>query len=89
LRFAPQPHGDAVEHRHGEAAVDVDLLRQIGNLVSVEPIEVDRAIKRRKLPHDALEQSRLASAVGPDQREQLALFHLAGDMVHGRMAIIA
>ena len=87
--LAPQPHGNAVEHRHGEAAVDVDLLRQIGDLVPVEPMQVDRAIEGSKLTHDALEQSRLAGAVGPDKREQLALFHLAGDMVHGRMAIIA
>ncbi len=68
----PQPHRRAVEHRDREAPVDVDLLRQIGDVGLGQPVAVDAAAKRLQLADDALEQGRLAGAVGADDGEQLA-----------------
>ena len=36
--LAPQPHGGAVEHGDREAAVDVDLLREIGDVAVGEAV---------------------------------------------------
>ena len=87
--LAPQPHRHAVEHRDGKAAVDVDLLRQVGDVGLGQPVEIDAAAERLELAHDALEQRRFAGAVGPDDGEQLAARHLAGDVMHGGMPVIA
>src|SRR6185312_8849081 len=87
--LAPQPHGHAVEHRDGEAAIDVDLLRQVGDAGLGQPVAIDPAAERLELAHDALEQCRFAGAVGSDDSEQLALRHLAGDVMHGGMPVIA
>ena len=70
--LAPQPHRHAVEHRDGEAAIDVDLLRQVGDVGLGQPVEIDTAAERLELAHDALEQRRFAGAVGSDDGEQLA-----------------
>ena len=73
----------------GKAAVDVDLLREIGDVAVGEAEEVDRAVERLDLAHQAFEQRRLAGAVRTDKREQLALRHLARHVMHGGMAVIA
>ena len=87
--LAPQSHGHAVEHRDGKAAVDLDLLRQISDVALVEAVELEAATERLELAHDALEQGRLAGAVRPDNGEKLAARHLAVDVMHGRMPVIA
>jgi hypothetical protein len=87
--LVPETHGNGVEHRDGEAAVDVDLLRQVGDVAPLQPIEAKAARQRLELPDNALEQGRLACAVRPDEREQIATVNLAGDVVHGRVAVVA
>ena len=88
--LAPKPHGHAVEHRDREAAVDVDLLRQIGDVAAVvSPSRLRLPPSGLSSPDDALEQGRLAGAVRPDQREQLAAVDLAGDVMHGGVAVVA
>ena len=86
--LAPQPHRHAVEHRDGKAAIDVDLLRQVSNVGFGQPVEIDTAAERLELAHDALEQRRFAGAVRPDNGEQLAVLHLAGDVMHGGMPVV-
>ena len=87
--LAPQPHRHAVEHRDREAAVDLDLLRQIGDVRFVEAVAVEAAAERLELADDALEQGRLAGAVRADDGEQRAALDLAGDVMHGGMPVIA
>src|SRR6478672_13446194 len=86
--LAPKTHGNSVEHSDREAPVDVDLLRQVGDVAPLEPVEAEGTGKRLELPYDALEQGGLAGAVRPDKREQVAAGDLAGDVMHGGMPVI-
>jgi hypothetical protein len=72
-----------------KAAVDLDLLGEIGDVAFLEAVELEAAAKRLQLADDPLEQRRLACAVRSDDGEKLAFGDLAGDVVHGRMAVIA
>jgi hypothetical protein len=86
---APESHGYGVEHSDREAVVDVDLLREIGNVAGLEPIEAERTGKWLELTDDALEQGRLAGAVRTHQSEQVAANNLSRDMVHRRVPVVA
>ena len=69
-------------------------LQQLEGAADAEPVEVARAhagdgpsvephlaLARRQLAEDAVEQGRLAAAVGADDAEDLALAHLEGNAV--------
>ena len=73
----------------GKAAVDLDLLRQIGDVGVWQPVEGEAAAERLELAHDALEQRGLAGAVRSDDRRAARRLHLAGDVMHGGMPVIA
>src|SRR5262249_53685817 len=87
--LAPQPGADEVEHRNRKAAVDVDALRQVGDVPVVEAAEIDRAGQRLQNAGEPAKQRRLAGAVGADHGEQRAGSDLAREVMHGRMPLIA
>ncbi len=86
---APQPHRHHVVDVDRKAAVDLGDLRQIGDVLRLQPPRVDRAGERLEHPDHALEQRRLAGAVRPDHRHQRAGCDRAVEMMHGRMAVVA
>src|SRR6185503_5312620 len=66
-----------------EGAADAEAVELAGPLaVDGAPVDAHLAGRRRELPEDAVEQRRLARAVGPDQAEDFALAHLEGNAVH-------
>ena len=85
----PQPHGRAVEHRDGKLLVDRDLLREVGDSRVPQTAELDASAQRPKLAGDALEQGRLAGAVGADDGEQRPGLDVAGHVMNGRMPVVA
>ncbi len=52
-------------------------------------MQVDRAVERLDLAHQAFEQRRFAGAVRADKREQLALRDFTRHVMHGGAAPIA
>src|SRR5262249_53123067 len=83
------PHRDAIEDGDGECPVDIDLLRQIGNVVRPHAMALDLSPQRAKLPHYSLEQRRLARSIWSDQSEQLALLDLTVEVMNGWMPLVA
>ncbi len=82
---------DVVDHRHLgkdrkllERAPDAHQ-RQVGRAHAIGRLAVDPAmpLRRAQLPEDAVEQRRLARAVGTDQAQNLALLHIETDVVDG------
>jgi hypothetical protein len=85
----PQPHRHHVVDIDGKRAIDIRYLRQISDRVGIEPVALDRAGERLDRADHALEQSRLAGAVRPDDRNQRAAPDGAAQMMHRRMAFVA
>src|SRR5439155_12682341 len=86
---APEASTDEIEHRDRKAAVDIDRLRQIGDVPEFEAAERNRSRQRFEDAGDAAEQCRLAGAVRTDHGEQAACGNLAIEMMHRRVAVIA
>ena len=82
----------AERHRIGDAdregAIYVRLLGQIGDVGAAEAAGRNPPFRRLQQADQGLDQGRLAGAIGPDHRRQRTRLETAGDMVHGRMAII-
>ena len=86
---APQAGADEIEHRDRKAAIDIGGLRQIGDILDVEPAEMDRSRQRLENAGESAKQRRLAGAVRPDHRQQRAGGDLAVEVMHRRMPVIA
>ena len=56
-----------------------ELLTLLAELSDVDPVEENRATARRDQSRDGFQQRRLASAVGAEERDGLALLHLEVD----------
>ena len=54
-KFGPQPHGHEVMHNNGEATVNGRLLREIGDVLAPDAIEMDPALHRSQLTDDSLQ----------------------------------
>src|SRR3954454_13519029 len=50
---SPQPRADEIEYRDRKAAIDVDGLRQVGDIADVEPVVIDHASQRLEDAGDA------------------------------------
>src|SRR5262249_6850369 len=70
-------------------AVDLGLLRQIGDVARAQPAQVDPAGERRQDADDAFEQGRLAGAIRTDDGHERATLDRAVEVVHGRMTVVA
>ena len=86
---APQAGADQIEHRNRKAAVDIDALRQIGDVADIEAAEIDRARQRLQNAGEPAKQRRLAGAVRPDHRHQRTGSDLAVEVMHRRMPVVA
>ena len=85
----PQPHRHHVVDIDREGAIDLGGLRQIRDLMRIDAGAGNFARQRLERADHALEQGRLAGAVRADHGDQRAVFDLAAEMMHGRMAVIA
>jgi len=86
---APQPRPDKIEHRNRKAAIDIDGLRQIGDVVRIEAAEIDRARERLEKSDDAPQQCGFSSAIRADNSKECALCDLSAEMMYSRMAVVA
>lgn len=86
---SPKAGTDEIEHRNRKAAVDIRRLRQIGDVLRLKAGSDDRAGEWLEQADNAAEQRRFAGAVGTDHRDQCALDHLAIQVMHGWMPIVA
>ena len=82
-------HGDEVPHIDRKGAIDVDDLRQIGDVAGRPAAPVDAPAERRQKPGERLEQGRFASAIRTADGETCARRDLALEMVDGGTAIIS
>src|SRR4029453_5362635 len=87
--LAPQPHRNTIEHRDREQTIGLVLLRKIGDPRSFGAVERDAAAERPKLAGDALEQRRFTGAVRTDDGKERTRLNFAGDVMHGRMPVVA
>src|SRR5262249_53078534 len=78
-----------IENRDWKAAVDLGLLRQIGDLRAPHRTQFDPSGQRSQESDDSLQQRGLAGAVGTDDRGQRARPEAAAQMMDRRMAVIA
>src|SRR5690606_22964097 len=82
---------DVVEHRHLrehrqllESAADAEAVELAGaHAGDGDTLHLDGPFVWLQLAEDAVEQRRLARAVGADEAEDLALVHVEGDAAHG------
>jgi hypothetical protein len=88
-RCAPQPGADEIEHRDRKAAIDVDALRQIGDIADVEPVVIDRAGQRLSGCRRCRETASTCRRRSDRQRQQRARGNIAVEVMHRRMAVIA
>jgi hypothetical protein len=86
-RRAPQAHRHEIIDMDREGAVEIGRLRQIGKPLALG--QRQPALERRKRTGDALEQRRLAGAIGSHDRRQAAMGDLATEVMHRRVAVIA
>ena len=84
-KFGPQPHGHEVMHNNGEATVNGRLLREIGDVLAPDTIEVDLALHRPQFTDDSLQQRRLAGAVWSDDRQQATPGNFSLQVVNRRV----
>jgi hypothetical protein len=87
--LAPQTHGHEVMDDDRKAVVKRRLLRQVGDLPPLDPVQLDAPLQRTQFAGNPLEQRRLAGAVGADDRQQAAGSHFAVQVVHRRMSVVA
>jgi hypothetical protein len=87
--LAPQSPSPRSRTRRWESCGRSRSVGEIGDVAFLEAVELEAAAKRLQLAEDPLEQRRLACGVRSDDGEKLAFGDLAGDVVHGRMAVIA
>jgi hypothetical protein len=80
---------DRIEDGDREAAIDVGLLRQIGDLGAPDGTQLDAAGERPQQADDGLQQRRLAGAVGADDGRQRARPEAAAQVMDGGMAVVA
>ena len=86
---SPTTHADKFMGRDWKRAVYVCGLWQISD-VAVSPGRVDNlARKWRQNTHYSLEQGRFSSPVGSNNGQKPPPWHLSGEVVNCRMAIIA
>ena len=86
---APMAELDHVEHRDRKAAIDVGLLRQVGDLGAPDRTELDPPGERPQQPDDGLQQRGLAGAVGADDGRQRTRAEAAAEVMDRGMAVIA
>ena len=86
---APVAKLDHVEDRDRKAAIDVGLLRQVGDLGAPDRAEIDAAGERPQQPDDGLQQRGLAGTVGADDGGERARAEAAADVMDRGMAVIA
>jgi hypothetical protein len=83
-RPAPEQHG--VEHRDREGAIDLGLLRQVGDAPGRA---LDAALDVRRETKQRLQECALASAVGADDGSHLGGGDLGRQVMHRGMAVVA
>jgi len=81
----PAAEQHRVEHRDREGAVDLRLLRQVGDAPRAA---FDPALEPSHQPEHRLEQRALARAVGADDGGDLAGRDLGRDVMHGGMPVV-
>ena len=82
----PAAEQHRVEHGDREGAVDLGLLRQVGDAPGRA---FDAAFDVRHQPKQRLQERALARAVGPDDGRHLRRRDLGRHVMHGRMAVVA
>ena len=82
----PAAEQHRVEHGDREGAVDLGLLRQVGDAPGRA---FDAAFDVRRQPEQRLQERALARAVGPDDGRHLRRRDLGRHVMHGRMAVVA
>ena len=87
--FIPQTHRRQFKHIHGLAAVDVGLLRKIGDVAALQPLPLHRARVARQKPHHGFEQGGFPRAVRAEYRIHAAFFKRHVHVVHRRACLIA
>ena len=87
--FVPQTHGGQFKYRHRLAAVDVGLLRQVGDVAAGDALPYHFARIAFEQPHHGLEQGGFSRAVGAENRPHRGIVELHVHMVYRRFALVA
>ena len=87
---APRPvtERDEIEHAEREAAVDVRLLRQVGDAAGKLGGDLDAPGAGRQAPRERFQQAALAGAVGADHGGERARREFAAEVMHRRVALV-
>ncbi len=78
-------HLDALREDHGELFGEL----AVGDRLHIPAFEIDFSVYRLQIARDRFEQRRLARAVRPDKRDDLALAYLYGDIADDRHLVVA
>src|SRR5947207_12092485 len=84
----PQAEGDRIPHIDRESPVDIGLLRQITDLLSVVDAKGDPSVIWLQHPDNAFEEGALSRSVRSDDCGQAARLESAAQMMDRRLAVI-
>src|SRR5438477_838104 len=84
----PQAEGDRIPHIDRESPVDIGLLRQITDLLSVVDAERNPSVIRPQHPDDGFEECALPRSVRSDDCGQAARLESAAQVMDRRLAVI-